>query len=134
MRYSRFLALALLLIPATATSASANWTQYKDVQTVTVVTKQPDGSPRETTVWLVVVDGVGYLRTGSTRWGQDLERDPDATLEIEGGSLPVKVSFIEDEPLRQKVSAAFREKYGFTDWTSGLIRFGHTRILRLSDR
>jgi hypothetical protein len=32
------------------------------------------------------------------------------------------------------VNDALRAKYGFADRMSGLVRFGRTRILRLSDR
>jgi hypothetical protein len=130
-RWLLIVVLTALVLPTGGAMAAPQWAQYKDVQTVQVVTKQSDGSARRTTVWIVVVEGQAYLRTASTRWGRDLEREPSATLEIAEESFPVHVEFVEDDPTRERVSRAFREKYGFNDRVTGLIRFGRARILRL---
>jgi hypothetical protein len=124
----------LLWLAALPARAATQWSEYRDLETLSVVTKDEDGSRRSTTVWIAVVDGVAYLRTSSTTWGANLARDPQAVLEIDGAEIPVRVTFVEDEPTREKVNDALRAKYGFADRMSGLVRFGRTRILRLSDR
>ncbi len=134
MSRGRALALALLLMVPAGAQAGTNWERYRDIQTVQVITRQEDGSARDTTVWLVVVDGEPYLRTSNTRWAGDLERDPNATLEVEGAQIPVKVTFVQDEATRDKAILAFREKYGFTDRVLGVFRFGGQKVIRLEDR
>ena len=65
-----------------------------------VLTTNEDGSQRDTKVWLVVADGQGYIRTGNTRWGGNVVRDPDVTLRIEGSDHALRVEFVEDEDQR----------------------------------
>ena len=61
------------------------------------MTSKEDGSERETKVWLVVVDGQGYIRTSQgTTWGGNVERNPDIALRIEGSEYPLRAVFVED--------------------------------------
>lgn len=129
------LALAVLLAAGPPSAARAvDWSRHADVDTVTVITTTEEGDPRETTVWLVVVDGQGFLRTGSTRWGGDVERDPAVVLGIGEERLPLRVEFVEDEELREKVTAAFREKYGWSDAAIGIFRGSRPKIMKLQPR
>ncbi|MFQ5513408.1 MAG: DUF2255 family protein [Myxococcota bacterium] len=114
--------------------APLDWSRYADVRTVQVITTNEDGSPRETTVWLVVVGGRGYLRTGTTRWGANLERNPRARLRIGEEEIPVRIEFVEDEPTRERVTRAFRGKYGLKDRIMSVFRGSHPKIMRLSRR
>jgi hypothetical protein len=110
------------------------WSSYADEQTVKVVTTNEDGSSRETTVWLVVVEGQGYIRTGKTRWGGNIERNPDVALRIGETELTLRVAFVSDEVEREAVVTAFRDKYGFSDWILGPFRRGEPKIMRLMPR
>jgi hypothetical protein len=101
---------------------------------VTVGTLNEDGTPRETTIWLVVVDGTGFIRTGGTRWGDNAERDPDVTLHVAGQEHALRAERIVDPALIARANAAFREKYGTSDRISGFFRFGDVRIFRLGER
>jgi hypothetical protein len=111
-----------------------DWSSYADEQTVKVVTTNQDGSSRETTVWLVVVEGQGYIRTGKTRWGGNIERDRDVALRIGETELALRVAFVSDEAEREAVVTAFRDKYGFSDWILGPFRRGEPKIMRLMPR
>lgn len=126
----------LLTAAAAAPAADFDWSPYAEERTVSVLTTREDGELRETTVWLVVVDGQGYIRTGDTRWGADVERDPHVALRIDGvgEDLLFVVEFVEDDASRERVSRAFREKYGFTDALMGLFRGSRPRIMRLLPR
>jgi len=132
--------VSLLLAPLLPGSARAtgaervDWSRHADVDTVTVVTTQEDGMPRETTVWLAVVDGQGYIRTGGTRWGGDVERNRDVELVIGEERLPLRVEFVEDDLLRDRVTETFREKYGWTDRMIGIFRGGRPKIMKLLPR
>ena len=126
--------LAALLIPLAAGAGRPDWEALADVGTLEVVTHDEDGDARETKIWLAVVDGQGFIRTGGTTWGDNVARDPNLVLRIEGVEYPLRAEFIEDEELRERVEAVFREKYGFSDRMVGLFRFGDTRIMHMLPR
>ena len=134
---ARSAALALAasaLCAGVAAAAAPDWSALAEVREIEVLTSDADGSPRETTIWLVVVDGQGYIRTGGTTWGDNVERSPDVTLRIEGREYPLRASFVSDAPLRERIVAAFREKYGWTDGLLDVFRGSHPRIMRLEPR
>jgi len=90
-----------------------DWSAIAGDQMILVVTTKADGEPRTTRLWLVVLDGSGYLRTSDTPWSHDIERDPTFLLLARGVSYPVtaaRVTYGTDEHTR--VMEAFGEKYG----------------------
>ena len=100
-----------------------------------MLTTNQDGTPRETTIWLAVVDGQGYIRTsGWTKWGDNVERNPDIALRIGDTEHPLRASFVEDEALRERIVATFREKYGRFDGFLGVFRGSKPRIMQLDPR
>ena len=126
--------VAFALMSATsAESSSQDWSRWSDLSTVEVITTDAGGGARTTTVWIVVVDGQAYLRTGKTIWGGNVERE--GTLKLKGvpGEYRCRAERITDPLLQEKVMAAFRAKYGFRDVISGVIRLGRSRIFRLSE-
>lgn len=126
--------LGLLLVAAGAVGESMEWAAHADQGTVKVVTIDEDGSERETKIWLAVVDGQGYIRTGGTRWGKNVQRNPDVVLRIGEQSLPLRAEFVADESVRERVTAAFREKYGWSDRLISPFRGGDPLIMRLHAR
>jgi len=138
---SAFLLLVGLSLVALSQAASSQvgnapvrWDDYASVEEVEALTTDADGSARETTIWLVVVDGKGYIRTGSTKWGDNVVRDPAIAIRVEGREIPVRVQFIEDEALRERVIAAFRAKYGWPDGALNFVRGSHPKIMQLDPR
>ncbi|HEB90074.1 MAG TPA: DUF2255 family protein [Deltaproteobacteria bacterium] len=119
---------------ATALAGMPDWNGVADVETVEVLTKDQDGAARETTVWLLVQDGEGYVRTGNTTWGGNVVRDGELTLRIGGQEYPLRVEFVEDESARERLTRGFREKYGWSDALIGWIRGSHPRIMHLVSR
>jgi hypothetical protein len=102
--------------PSAAASAGApDWTALAAEEEVQVVTHDAGGELRDTTIWLAVVDGQGYLRTGETRWRANLERDPDTVFRIAGREYPMRAQHVTDPELIARINAVFREKYGFSD-------------------
>ena len=130
------LALLVLLAPVSGASGEKafDWDRYSEEGTVTVLTTNEDGSTRETKVWLVVVEGQGYIRTGKTRWGGNIERNPEIVLRIGETELPLRVEFVTDETERDAVKAALRAKYGFSDWILSPFRGSNPKIMRLIPR
>ena len=123
-----------LLLSAAAQAGTVDWAPYADERTVTVITRNEDGSNRETTIWLVVVGDHGFIRTGGSRWGKNIARDPDLTLRIDDAELALRAEFVEDEATRERVIRALREKYGFMDWLISPFRGRHPKIMRLAPR
>lgn len=108
-------ALALAVAePSAARGAAPNWAEVADEQEIVALIPQEDGTTREVTIWLAVVDGQGYIRTRNTSWRSDLERDPNLALRIAGADYPVRVVPVKDPALHDRVNAAFTEKYGVT--------------------
>jgi hypothetical protein len=123
-------ALTLAALPALA---DLDWNAHRDAQTVVIVTTGEDGAPRETTIWLCVEGGQGYVRGGSGRWVGDTARHGDVTLRVGESALAVRATRVTDAAEMERVTAAFRAKYGFSDVLAGVIR-GEPTIYRLAPR
>jgi hypothetical protein len=136
--FQAILALAALILLAPLVGAQGEeaieWDRYSEEGTVEVITTNEDGSARKTKVWLAVVDGQGYIRTGKTGWGGNVERNPDVTLRIGETELPLRVEFVTDQTERDAVKDALRAKHGFSDWILSPIRGSNPKIMRLVPR
>ena len=130
------LALALSLGASTAAAARApDWEAVKDVGRIEIITHDEDGDEREATIWFVTVDGEGFIRTGSSTWGENIQRDPsDVVLRIEDVEYPMTAEFIDSDSLRERVVKAFRDKYGWTDGAVQLIRGKRPLIMHMLSR
>ena len=127
--------LAAGLLSAAAGAAAPDWNAAAEVEEVEVLTADEDGSPRETTIWLAVLEGQGYIRTTrSTTWGDNVERDPDIALRIGEEEHSLTAAFVEDAALRERIIQAFRDKYGWFDGLLNVIRGSNPRIMRLDPR
>jgi hypothetical protein len=105
------------------------------VEEVVVITEGDAGEKLETTIWLVMVDGNAYIRTSArSGWGANVKRNPAITVRVEKTDFPVRVTFVDDDPERGRVTAGFRAKYGFQDAMIGLIRGSNPQIMRLDTR
>jgi hypothetical protein len=136
-RFDRLFSNALVvaafvwLVASSASAAPPDWPALAESETVLVLTSDEDGEARETKIWMVVIDGTPYIRTSqSTRWGDNVERNRDIALRIDGTDYPVQAVFIEDGAERERIVAVFEEKYGsnpILNW----IRGDNPRIMRL---
>ncbi len=109
------------------------WASVADEEVPEIVTRDADGDVRETKLWLVVVDGAGFVRTSGTRWLANLERDPNAVLRIGGAAHALRAEPVTDPALAARIEAAFRAKYGFSDRFTALMP-GEPTLLRLVER
>jgi hypothetical protein len=123
--------VAILALAASATEPP-DWSSIADLDTVLVATNNADGTLRYTTVWIVVVDGRGYLRTGNTTWGDNVARDPAVRLVIGETEHELRADFVEADDERALVMAAFNEKYGWSDTMIGWFRGPRPTIMRLA--
>ncbi len=128
------LALAPLLVAAPARADAPDWESLADVKVIEVVTRDADGDLRETKVWFVLVDGASYLRTNGSRWLENLRRDPNLVLRIEGREYEARAEEIPGDEIVEKVDRATLEKYGWQERMIHPFRMGKPDILRLSPR
>jgi hypothetical protein len=120
--------------PASEPASAPDWSAIAGQSTVHVITADPDGDARETKIWVVVLDGVGYIRTSqTTTWGDNVQRNPDIALRVEGREYPLRASFVVDGAERKRIVEKFVAKYG-NNPLMNLIRGSDPRIMRLQPR
>ena len=125
---------SLLFATTSAFAADLDWAAVADLNTVHVVTTDEDGDVRVTKIWVMVLDGVGYIRTSRrTTWGDNVKRDPDIALRVEDIDYPLRATFIVDEAERARIVAGFEEKYG-SNPIMNFIRGDDPPIMRLEPR
>ena len=127
-----FLLLLPLLFAAPALGEYPDWASVADVKLIEVVTRDADGDLRETKVWFVLVDDVAYLRTSRSRWLENLRRDPDLVLRIEGREYEARAEEVPGDEIVEQVDRSTREKYGWQERTIHIFRMRKPDILRLS--
>ena len=78
-----------------------------------------DGSPTSRPIWIVIVDGVPYVRSYLGRrgkWWQRVRRDRQGVLEVGGTRVPFAAKQLAarelEGELNRRVSQAYKEKYG----------------------
>ena len=135
-RLTALAAFALTLVPAAAVlAAEPHWDKLAAIDDIEIVTHDEDGAVRETTIWFAVLDGQGFIRTGGSTWGQNIKRNPaDVVLRIDGAEYPLKAEFIENDKLRERVTATFRDKYGWKDSAVHWIRGSRPNIMHMISR
>ena len=129
---------ALSAFSAHAASTLPDWKHFTDLRTIQVETLDDDKqhTPRETTIWLVVHEGQGFIRTGATTWGDNVRREPNVVIRMSGTAYELRATPIPQGELYDAVKQAFRDKYGFMDAALSLVRGigGTPTIMRLDGR
>ena len=128
-------ALVSMLAASAPVAAEPDWEKLKDVGQIEVITHDEDGDVRETTIWFVVLDGQGFIRGGNSNWIGNIRRDPnDVVLRIEDEEYPLRAEPIENDSLRERIVAAFREKYGWFDGAVNFVRGKRPNIMHMVSR
>jgi hypothetical protein len=122
--------LALALLAATPASAR-DWAAFAETKTIEIETRDEDGDPRETKVWIVVVDGAGYVRTNDSRWLANIRRGSSIELRAGETTLAVGAVEVEDQATRDRVEEAFKAKYGAVQKIMSFFRIKEPTVLRL---
>lgn len=110
-----------------------DWSAEAETQTVVILHADSDGRARETTIWLCVSQGQGYVRGGGGRWVGNTLRDGAVALRVGERTIPVRAVQVTDAAELERVTADFRAKYGFGDVLATLVR-GKPTIFRLDPR
>ena len=91
------------------------WVDEGEVVTLTTVDDQ--GHSSVTGLWIVEIEGATYLRAGSpeVKWLERIRTRPEVEITRNGVTQTVRATASDDAALRNAVSWAMREKYGFID-------------------
>jgi len=129
---------ALNALPAGAASPLPDWKNFADLDTIQVVTRDDDEEHtlRETTIWLAVYEGQGYIRTGATTWGANVRREPNVVVRMGGANYELRATPIPEGEVYDAVKQTLRDKYGFMDSAMSIFRGigGTPTIMRLDGR
>jgi len=90
--------------PAQAAEIDQRWS-------IRVVTADGPGEERVTRIWIAELAGELVLRTGNSRWWQNLERDPRLRVRIAGRDTAFRVEFVTAPGERARIDEVFLEKY-----------------------
>ncbi len=101
--------------PVPVAQEPIDWRVADDRWSLHIVTVEPDGDPRVTRIWLAIVDGEGTLRTGDSRWWENLKRDPNCRIRLLGSDYPLRVEFVTEHEKKARIDDAFVEKYGWLE-------------------
>ncbi len=101
--------------PVPVAQEPIDWRAVDDLWSLHIVTVDPDGDERVTRIWVAIVDGEGTLRTGDSRWWQNLERDPNCRIRLLKIEYPVRVEFVMEHEDKARIDDAFVEKYGWLE-------------------
>ena len=119
----RFASIVLLVGLACASgplpiaSSPIDWEAATERWSLHIVTVDPDGDERVTRIWLALVDGEGTVRTGDSRWWQNLKRDPNCRIRVLGSDYPLRAEFVAEYEDKARIDDAFLEKYGWLERT-----------------
>lgn len=123
--------LALTLAWA-ARADSFDWSPAREESVIEVLTSDADGDLRETPVWIVVLEGAGYVRANDTKWLANIRRGSAVRLRVRGVESGVEATEVTDAGVAARVEEAFKQKYGLLQRLMSLVRTTEPTVLRLT--
>jgi hypothetical protein len=129
-----FFWIAIVLSASGSQSAGFDWTPFQQEDVIHVLTHDEDGALRDTNVWVVVVDGAGFVRTNGSRWLENIQRNPEVQVRVRGYDYLMRAEEVKDGALKERIEDAYKEKYGFVQRTMSFFRFRDPTVLRLVPR
>lgn len=111
--------------------AEIDWPRFQQRDVIEVLTDDEGGARRETKVWIVTLDGQGYVRTNDSRWLANIRRGSPVALRLDAEEFAVAAAEKDDPELAARVEAAFKEKYGFVQSVMSLFRITEPTLLEL---
>lgn len=85
-----------------------------ETKEIDIETRSADGQLHSVIIWIVVVDGVPYVRSvrgPKGRWFRELMAREGGALKIGRVRYPVRPTLVQDEATNERVTQAIRSKY-----------------------
>ena len=93
---------------------------------IRIETRAREGAPvHRTIVWVVVDGGQAYVRSvrgRAGRWYRELTAHPQGAVEVRGERIPVRAVHVEAPEIIERVSEAYRRKYGHSPYLGAILR------------
>jgi hypothetical protein len=125
-------ALAIAALAGAAPAQSIDWNAAQNESVIEILTSDENGSLRETPVWIVVLDGAGFVRTDDSKWLANIRRGSAVRLRIAGTESSVEAHERSEAELAARVEQAFKDKYGLTQKLMSLFRMREPTVLELT--
>ena len=93
---------------------------------VDMETKSPEGKAHKVTIWIVVVEGVPYVRSvrGTRgRWFREITAAKEGVVHVGSRKVPVRPTKVREPGLIDEVSAGFWRKYPKTASLFSMLRY-----------
>ena len=93
---------------------------------VDIETRSPEGKANRVTIWIVIVEGVPYVRSvrgARGRWYRELTGRKEAVLHVGSRKVPVRPVKVTAPELIDEVSAALWRKYPKTSSLFSMLRY-----------
>jgi hypothetical protein len=127
-------AAVLLANAGSVLAAELDWQPFQDTDVIEILTQDEDGAQRETSVWIVTLDGHGYVRTNDSRWLANIRRGSAIALRLDAQEFPVAAREPNDAAITARVEEQFKQKYGFMQRVMSAFRMREPTVLELSAR
>ena len=88
-----------------------------ETEEITLVVNRPERAPLRVIVWIVVVDGVAYVRSVKGvegGWYKHVAANPHGAIALAAGDREVVFEPVSDADLVAPIDAAYERKYGRT--------------------
>ncbi len=103
-------------------------------EVVTLETKDAEGKPQQTRLWVVDHEGRAWLRSGAPEsgWFLRLEADANVSVTRNGTTAAYRAEPVRDPAVRDRIHALMAEKYTFAERFIAATRDGtHSVPVRL---
>ena len=127
-------AAVLLVFVLPVRAAELDWQRFQDTGVIEILTRDPDGAARETSVWIVTLAEHGYVRTNDSRWLANIRRGSSVALRLDRDEFAVSAREVDDAALTARVEEGFKQKYGFTQRVMSAFRFREPTVLELTSQ
>ncbi|MCP5058723.1 MAG: DUF2255 family protein [bacterium] len=132
--FSMWLMLVAVALGGAPAHADDLWSAFDATDTIEISTLDEDGDARDTPVWIVVVDAVGYIRTNDSTWLANIRRGSEVKIRAGDIELDVLAEEEEDVDVYDRVEEAFKTKYGWMQRLMSRFRTTRPTVLRLTPR
>jgi hypothetical protein len=122
----------ILLAGISVTANAFDWTPYREDSTIEIITLDEDGEIRETKIWIVVLDDMGFIRTNDSRWLANIRRGSAVRLRVREVETPVAVEIVDDTAIYDRVEQAFKDKYGLMQRVMSAFRMSRPTVMRIT--
>jgi hypothetical protein len=93
---------------------------------VDIETRSPEGKVNRVTIWIVIVDGVPYVRSvrgTKGRWYREITDRKEGVLHVGSRKVPVRPTKVNAPELIDEVSAALWRKYPKSASLFSMLRY-----------